>query len=72
MDTTGYKLKRTTATNYDLENPSGTVIASSSGPVSTGDEWLLDAILDDVGVTNSQIRAAIKGLVGSVEMVDAR
>lgn len=48
-----YKLRRTSDSNFDLENDSGTVIASFTPPVTTPDD-IIDAILEDMGLGEPQ------------------
>lgn len=66
-----YRLERMSSGDYDLVNPSGTVVTTLSAPVSTDDEVVADAILDDIGVTSTALRSAIKALtLGQVEIVE--
>ncbi len=67
---TGYKLVRTSETNFDLKDPDGNTVTSLSPPVRTPDD-LMDPILDDLGVTNTAIRSAVKvATTGSIPVED--
>lgn len=53
----------------EVHDPNGNVIASGlNPPVSSVDDVVLDAVLDDVGLTDTATRDAIKAIARGVEV----
>ena len=67
-----YELHRTSDTNIDLVDPDGNVVTSYDPPVEAPNDVLPD-ILDDLGISDTSIRSAVKiAATGMVEYKDMR